>query len=107
MRTIGELLTAAAEAGSLGQAALSWQAAQEGVSMDVPLSRMRERLHIMRQSAQEGLSPTLRSVSGMVGGQAVKMAAPQQPARFGLLGKAGAYALSIAANNASKVRLRT
>ena len=54
----------------------------------------------MRESAKAGLSPNLRSVSGMVGGQAALMNAPEQLGRFGLLGKAGAYALSIAEYNA-------
>ena len=54
----------------------------------------------MRESAQAGLSATMRSVSGMVGGQAAKMIAPGQSGRFGPLGKACAYALSIAECNA-------
>ena len=54
----------------------------------------------MRASAKAGLSPTLRSVSGMVGGQASKMMKPRQANRFGVLGKACAYALSIAESNA-------
>lgn len=100
MRTIAEFLESASSAGSLGAAALRWQAEQDGCGEAPLLEKMAQRLKVMRQSAQAGLSPALRSVSGMVGGQAVKMIAPEQTKRFGLLGKAGAYALSIAEYNA-------
>lgn len=49
---------------------------------------------------QAGLSPTLRSVSGMVGGQAALLAQSPFAGRFGLAGRAGIYALSIAEYNA-------
>lgn len=100
MRTIAELLSAAETAGSLGAAALHWQAEEKHCGPEALKQRMLERLQVMRESAQAGLSPTLRSVSGMVGGQAAQMAVPEQMDRFGLLGKAGAYALSIAEYNA-------
>lgn len=100
MRTVADFLRDAAKYGSLGQAALHWQAKQEACEESVLIERMRGRLLVMRQSAQEGLSPSLRSVSGMVGGQAARMNAPEQAKRFGLLGKAGAYAMSIAEYNA-------
>jgi L-serine dehydratase len=54
----------------------------------------------MRQSVRDGLDPDLRSLSGRVGGQAAKMAAPGQPQRLGLTGKACAYALAVAESNA-------
>lgn len=97
--TVAEFVEAARLCGSLGEAALAWQAAQDGCGRDRLLSRMHARLDVMRESAQAGLSPSLRSVSGMVGGQAAKMA-KGQAARFGLLDKACAYALSIAEYNA-------
>lgn len=100
MQTIAEFLKLASSAGSLGAAALRWQAQKDGCAEALLLEKMADRLRVMRQSAEAGLSPALRSVSGMVGGQAVKMAAPEQIRRFGLLGKAGAYALSIAEYNA-------
>ena len=61
---------------------------------------MHGRLRVMRESAQAGLSPTLRSVSGMVGGQAALLAQSPFAGRFGLAGRAGIYALSIAEYNA-------
>lgn len=101
MRTIAELLDAAARDGvSLGVAALRWQAQTDGKSEESLMEKMNGRLKVMRASAEAGLSPALRSVSGMVGGQASKMMKPRQADRFGVLGKACAYALSIAESNA-------
>ena len=100
MRTFADFLRDAAKYGSLGAAALHWQAKQDGLSEEEHIERMRSRLQVMRDSAKAGLSPNLRSVSGMVGGQAALMNAQEQLGRFGLLGKAGAYALSIAEYNA-------
>lgn len=100
MQTIAEFLRNAAKYGDLGKAALHWQVKEEGCGEDVLLQRMHDRLAVMRESAKAGLSPTLRSVSGMVGGQAAKMFVPEEINRFGLLGKAGAYAMSIAEYNA-------
>lgn len=100
MRTFAEYLSDAAKYGNLGKAALHWQAKHEGCDSSVLIERMRSRLEVMRESAKAGLDPDLRSVSGMVGGQAARMTAPDQINRFGLLGKACAYALSIAEYNA-------
>ena len=100
MRTYAEFLRDAAKYGSLGEAALHWQSKQDGLTREELIERMRSRLGVMRDSAKAGLSPNLRGVSGMVGGQAALMNAPEELGRFGLLGKAGAYALSIAEYNA-------
>ena len=100
MQTFADFLRDAAKYGDLGKAALHWQRKQDQCDEDVLIQRMHDRLAVMRESAKAGLSPTLRSVSGMVGGQAAKMAVPEEINRFGLLGKAGAYAMSIAEYNA-------
>ena len=100
MRTFADYLRDAAKYGTLGKAALHWQQKQDGVEEAVHIERMAQRLAVMRESAKAGLSPNLRSVSGMVGGQASLMNEETQLGRFGLLGKAGAYALSIAEYNA-------
>lgn len=100
MRTFEEYLSDAAKYGNLGKAALHWQAKHEGCHTEKLIERMRGRLEVMRESAKAGLDPDLRSVSGMVGGQAARMIAPEHIGRFGLLGKACAYALSIAEYNA-------
>ena len=88
MRTIAEFLRDAAKYGSLGKAALHWQCKHEPHLEEEIVRRMHERLKVMRESAHAGLAPDLRSVSGMVGGQASLMNAPEQIGRFGLLGKA-------------------
>ena len=100
MRTFAEYLRDAAKYGSLGKAALHWQCKQETCPEEEIIRRMHQRLKVMREAAHAGLSPDLRSVSGMVGGQASRMIDEKHVGRFGLLGKAGAYALSIAEYNA-------
>ena len=98
MRTMEEWLLSAARHGSLGEAAVVFQCAEGGQSREKVLARMRERLDVMKSSVQAGLDPSLKSVSGMVGGQAAKMM--DKPERFGMLGLACAYALSVAESNA-------
>ncbi|MEA5013522.1 MAG: L-serine ammonia-lyase, iron-sulfur-dependent, subunit alpha [Candidatus Limiplasma sp.] len=101
MRTIAELYEAARERNqSLGEAALAWQMAESKESEAAVRGRMAQALAVMKDSVQAGLDPELRSVSGMVGGGAARMANPAQAGRFGLLGKAAAYALSVAESNA-------
>ena len=100
MRTFAEYLRDAAKYGSLGKAALHWQCKHDTLSEAEIIQQMHERLSVMRESAKAGLSPTLKSVSGMVGGQAARMIDPAHVNRFGLIGKASAYALSIAEYNA-------
>jgi len=100
MRTFEEYLRDAAKYGTLGKAALHWQTKHETCPESEIVERMRSRLEVMRESAKAGLAPDLKSVSGMVGGQAALMIDPKHVNRFGLLGKASAYALSIAEYNA-------
>jgi L-serine dehydratase len=100
VQTIAETLAAAKAYGSIGRAAVRWQAEQDGASEAEECERMRRTLAVMRQSVRDGLDPDLRSLSGRVGGQAAKMAAPGQPQRLGLTGKACAYALAVAESNA-------
>ena len=100
MQTIAEVLDAAAD-GSIGRAALRWQARQSHAAEDDVRRQMQQTLDVMRESVQRGLSPELRSASGRVGGQAARMQADSQRERFGaLFGKACAYAMSVAENNA-------
>lgn len=101
MRTIAEWLDAAkANDQSIGEAALAWQAQESGEAVDAVRTRMRRRLDVMRSSVKAGLKPNLRSVSGMVGGQAAKLNEPQNAARFGMLSRACAYAMATAECNA-------
>jgi L-serine dehydratase len=98
MQTIAETLTAANVYGSIGKAAIRWQAEQDGVEESAVRARMGETLAVMRQSMRDGLNPDLRSLSGRVGGQAAKLAS--QSGRMDLLGTACAYALAVAESNA-------
>ncbi len=101
MRTIAELYEEARKRNqTLGQAALFWQMAESREGEAAVKGRMARALEVMKESVQAGLDPDLRSVSGMVGGGAARMADPAQAGRFGLLGKAAAYALSVAESNA-------
>ena len=100
MQTIAEVLEAAAD-GSIGLAALRWQAKQGHTAESDVRLQMQRTLNVMRESVQRGLSPELRSASGRVGGQAARMQADNRRERFGsLFGKACAYAMAVAENNA-------
>ena len=101
MQTIKEWLDEAQKDGvSIARVAIAWQAKQESVSEGEVFARMQKRLDVMRQSVKAGLEPDLRSVSGMVGGQAALMNKPENAARFGLLSRACAYAMATAECNA-------
>lgn len=100
MQTIAEVLEEAVTFGGIGKAAIAWQADQDHTTGETVRCRMHHTLAVMRQSIRDGLAPELRSVSGRVGGQAAKMNAPQSISRFGMLGKACAYALAVAESNA-------
>lgn len=92
-----------AGSGSIAAAARDAQAASEGVSGDTLDARMLSYLQIMRHSAQEGLRPDMRSLSGMVGGMAALYAQEVQAGRNpggGRIGRAASTALAIAESNA-------
>jgi len=107
-RSIKALLQAA-QAG-IPAAARAWQlqndvSAQTVEELD---ARMLEALHVMRDSALEGLNPDLRSVSGLTGGNAYKlMQATEKGATAGgsLLGRMAARALAVAECNAAMGRI--
>jgi len=100
MQTIAEILEAAKAAGSIGAAGAAWQAVEDGTGLEAVRLRMNQTLAVMRDSIKDGLNPSLRSVSGRVGGQAALMNTPAQLPRFGMLSKACAYALAVAESNA-------
>jgi L-serine dehydratase len=99
MDTIQSLLDAARQTGSIGKAAAAWQAKESQTTEAAVTHSMLGMFAVMKDSLREGLSPDLRSVSGMVGGEAAKMLAADG-ALFGLAAKASTYALAIAENNA-------
>jgi len=100
VQTIAEILEAARGRGSIGGAALRWQAEQDGTDEETVRARMGNALAVMRQSVLDGLNPELRSLSGRAGGQAAKLNAPGNAGRFGILGRACAYAVAVAESNA-------
>ena len=100
MDTIKALLEAGKQYGSISKAAAAWQA-KEGQSGEAAVKQtMLNRLAVMKESLKEGLNPTLRSVSGRVGGNAAKLNAAADTQLYGISAKASAYALAIAENNA-------
>ena len=66
--------------------------------------RMREALHVMRESVADGMQPDLKSVSGMTGGQAAKID-PEKALGGRTLARASAIALAVAESNAAMGRI--
>ncbi|MHB1340694.1 MAG: L-serine ammonia-lyase, iron-sulfur-dependent, subunit alpha [Coriobacteriia bacterium] len=69
-----ELLTAAAQSGSLASAAIAREAEDTGVTGAAVLERLRSSLDVMRESVVAGLTGEARSRSGLVGGDARRVA---------------------------------
>ena len=63
-------------------------------------ARMWEALCAMRDSVKEGMRPDLRSISGLTGGQAAKIA-PETALGGKVLARASAIALAVAESNAA------
>ncbi len=107
--SIQKLLEAASGVG-IARAARDWQLRQAGgeetaESID---RRMLEALEVMRASAQEGLAPDLRSVSGLTGGNAHLLMSAAREGKTpggGLLGRICARALAVAECNAAMGRI--
>lgn len=92
-----------AENCGLAQAALNVQAKETRMEREHIRQTMRNHWHDMQQAIRTGLDAGLRSVSGLSGGQAVKLLARMQAGQSlcgTLLGKAEAYALATAECNA-------
>ena len=99
-----KILVERAEAIGIPEAARQQEMKNSGISAETINARMEEALLIMRQSAEKGFDPHLRSMSGMTGGQAAQLqAAVEKGITSGgnYLGRAAARALAIAECNAS------
>lgn len=73
-QTIGELCQAAESAGRpISQVILSDQAQQLGLEEQELYGRMAQRLQVMKESVRTGLDPSLRSASGLSGGDAARL----------------------------------
>lgn len=92
-----------AQDSDLAQAAIDAQAHETRRTSTEVFETMRSYWHNMQEAIQEGLQPNLRSVSGLSGGQAVKLLERIKSGKAlsgNLLGKAEAYALATAECNA-------
>ncbi|MBQ4075016.1 MAG: L-serine ammonia-lyase, iron-sulfur-dependent, subunit alpha [Clostridia bacterium] len=97
-------LVASAEAVGLAEVARLEEMKNSGLSREMINQKMHEALSVMRQSAEKGFDPQLKSMSGMTGGQAAKLLSAVQAGKTSggnYLGRAAARALAIAECNAA------
>jgi L-serine dehydratase len=78
---------------------------ETGLSREVILSKMRERLAVMRDSIQRGLASDAPSVAGMVGKNAKTLWEAPDPLRDPLLKRVQAYAMAVNEENARMGRI--
>ena len=89
--------------GSIAAAAVQMQAHESGMTVEEVRAVMTHHLHCMQEAVKDGLDATLRSVSGLSGGQAAVLLRRLQQGKSlcgNLLGKAEVYALATAECNA-------
>ncbi len=94
----------AAKDAPLAALARAWQAQEEGILPEAVDSYMANILDIMRQSVLKGLDPSLKSMSGMTGGQAALLDAARIKGQLtggSLLSRAATKALAVAECNAA------
>jgi len=100
-----ELLTAAAEHGSLGRAALACEASESETPVIELRARMGETLDVMREAIETGLAGRARSLSGLVGGDASRVLASQRGPLGGVFAQVVASALATGEVNAAMGRI--
>ena len=100
-----ELLTAAAEHGSLGRAALACEASESETPVIELRARMGETLGVMREAIETGLAGRARSLSGLVGGDASRVLASQRGPLGGVFAQVVASALATGEVNAAMGRI--
>jgi L-serine dehydratase len=103
--SFAELVAAAQTAGSLGRAVLEHEAAEHGRDIGELRLQMHESLTVMREAVDLGLSGRARSRSGLVGGDAARMAASSAGPVGGLFSATIAAALATGEVNASMGRI--
>ncbi len=106
-KSVAELVSAAENAGvTISELVLRDQAEQLELPAEALLERMSERLDIMEASVKSGLDPSIRSTSGLTGGDAAKQ---WTHAADGICGgffaKAIARALAVSEYNAAMGRI--
>ena len=108
-RSVEKLLLAAQDTG-IANAARAWQLKNDSaaVTAEELNAHMAEALSVMRDAAEKGLDPNLRSVSRLTGGNAAKLmraAVSGQTMGGSLLGRICARALAVAECNAAMGRI--
>ena len=108
-RSVEKLLLAAQDTG-IANAARAWQLKNDSAAgtAEELNARMAEALSVMRDAAEKGLDPNLRSVSRLTGGNAAKLmraAVSGQTMGGSLLGRICARALAVAECNAAMGRI--
>ena len=100
--SVRELIALAGE-GRISDVVLQVEAESTGAAPEAVREKMRAALKVMEESVEAGMSPDMRSNSGMVGGQASLLdAAVRQRRTFGgdRMGRLAARALAVAECNA-------
>ncbi len=103
--TFVELLVAAAEHGSLGEAAVAREAAEQGTTREAVIRRLDEALAVMEEAVAEGLTGSARSRSGLTGGDARRVATSAPGLAGAPFDEAIAAALAVAEVNAAMGRV--
>jgi L-serine dehydratase len=103
--TFADLLGAADEAGSLGEAAVAREVEETGALREAVIARLEQALRVMEESVVEGLRGEVRSRSGVVGGDAKRVAEAPDVLDDGVLTGAVAASLAVAEVNAAMGRV--
>lgn len=103
--SFAELSEAAESAGSLGAAALEREAWESGSDPAELRRRMLETITVMREAVDRGLEGEVRSRSGLVGGDAARVASSQDGPVGGPFSATLAAALATAEVNAAMGRI--
>lgn len=103
--SFSELVKAADTSGSLSAAVLEMEASETDRQPEVLRARMRETLAVMREAVEVGLSGEARSRSGLVGGDAAKVAASERGPIGGPFSATIAASLATGEVNASMGRI--
>lgn len=103
--SFAELLPQARTHGSIAAAALARETLESGEGVDELRGRMAERLAVMREAAARGLAGVERPRSGLVGGDAGRVAATHDGPVGGVFSRAIAIALAVSESNAAMGRI--
>jgi L-serine dehydratase len=102
---LADLIADAATAGSLGEAVVARECEESGASREAVLTRFLDSLDVMEASVATGLRGDARSRSGLVGGDAKRVAEASNAFAGDTLARAIAAALAVAEVNASMGRI--